>query len=740
MTETEPSTVLQVPNVTWALNYASKGWFVFPLHSIDPKTKNCTCKREDCDRKGKHPRTKHGVDDATTDRDTIEKWFKKWPTANIGLSCGKSGIVVVDVDPRNGGDETLRQIEKAFGELPRTPMQLTGGDGLHYIFSRPDSIGPKVRGTKVGRETIAGIEVPGGVDIKADGGYIVLAPSNHQSGGTYRWDAGFHPDDVAPSSCPGWLLARLKRPTNDVQSTIGAVDGLLGAAFKAAGWAGRSLGTDRITVQCPWESEHTGGNRFDGSTIVYSPNVGKTTGHFWCAHSHCQQSRTLKDVLAVLPAAALQEARRHCSLPDGHKPPPETEPAPETDEPWTDSLRLNAEGFLMRDPGNAALLLANLPDWKGCIRYNEFSGKTEWHRPPPLLLGMAVPKVNDEIQDWHATYIGQWFSVHRRVNFPKDTILGAIDSAARASAFNPLQDYLSHLVWDGKQRIATWLSTYLGADDNEYTRITGRWWLISAIARAFKPGCQVDHVIVLRGRQGSRKSSALITLAGEKWCLESLPKIREGKDAQQILRGNWICIMSELSSIRGAAYEEAKDYVTRRTDKFRPSHGRFTIEVPRSCVFAGTTNEEYCLPPDPTGLRRWWPVSVRDALIDELERDRDQIWAEAMLAYQAGEAWWPDDEKHLLLLNGEQSESVDEDPWISVTEKWIEMRSASYPDFEFETAELLRMGIGIPPDRMTRADQTRIGSVLRVLGWEPFRVYESGGRRPRLYRRANPST
>jgi len=721
----KPATVSLLPNVVFALQYATRGWYVFPLHSIDPETKNCTCKRPDCDRKAKHPRTKNGVDDATTDEQKIRDWFRRWPSANIGLSCGPSGLVVVDVDPRNGGDETLCEIESKHGAMPATPIQLTGGGGQHYLFQRPESGGAKVRGTKI----------PGGIDIKADGGYIVVAPSNHESGRSYFWDGGHHPNDEPIAPCPDWLLAILRKPSSETTSTINPGDGLLGAAFKAAGWAGRSLGTDKISVQCPWEGEHTSGNRFDGSTVVFSPNVGKTTGHFWCAHSHCQQSRSLKDVLAVLPKAALVSARKHCKLPENHQPPRESEPAPfDPESPWTDSLRVTADGAITRDTGNAALLLTNLPDWKGCIRFNEFSGKVLWARPAPVLDGMEVPAVDSELQDWHATYVGQWLAVHRRVSFSKDALHAAIDSAARAQAYNPLVDYLRHLVWDKKPRVANWLSTYLRAASDEYTQSTGKWWLISAVARAEKPGCQVDHVLVLKGKQGARKSSALIALAGSQWCLESLPRIREGKDAMQILRGNWICILSELESIRGAAFTETKDYVTRRVDKFRPSHGRFTVEVPRACIFAGTTNEEYCLPPDPSGLRRWWPVNVGDADIEGIERDRDQLWAEAYAMYCKGEHWWPDDEKQLNLLNETQSESVDVDPWISAVLTWLENREG----IPFESYDILRLGIGIPADRMTRGDQTRIGTILKTLGYKSAQVSQNGYR-VRMYSKCEDS-
>jgi hypothetical protein len=184
----------------FALAYAGLGWAVVPLHYIT-EAGRCSCgsDHEGNNSAGKHPDHRfaaHGVHSATTDPERIRAWWTANPAMNIGIALGKaSGIVAVDVDPRNGGDETWAQfVERNGGALPKTAIARTGGGGLHILF-RHD---PERALVKVGK----------GVDIKADGGYIVVEPSGHSSGGRYLWDAEADPlDGQGIADAPAWLSA-----------------------------------------------------------------------------------------------------------------------------------------------------------------------------------------------------------------------------------------------------------------------------------------------------------------------------------------------------------------------------------------------------------------------------------------------------------------------------------------------------------------------------------------------------
>lgn len=177
-------------NVEHAILYARRGWPVLPLHSI--KAGVCTCGNRECGSAGKHPRTRHGHKDATIEETVIRQWWSKYPDANIGIVTGKaSGLVVVDIDPRNGGDVSFTELCEGY-EVPNTLCAKTGGGGRHLVFSYPDDI-EKVKG----RSNALG----DGVDVKADGGYIVAAPSVHYCGECYEWVDG----DAFVTPMPEWL-------------------------------------------------------------------------------------------------------------------------------------------------------------------------------------------------------------------------------------------------------------------------------------------------------------------------------------------------------------------------------------------------------------------------------------------------------------------------------------------------------------------------------------------------------
>ena len=175
-----------------AARYAAHGWPVVPLHT--PQGGGCTCRRPDCGSPGKHPRTARGLHDASTDVDRIGSWWRRWPDANVGVVTGAaSGLVVLDIDLPDGPD-TLARLEAEHGRLPATCEQRTGSGGRQLLFAHP--------GQPVGNRT----GVRPGIDVRADGGYIVVPPSTHASGARYRWTGR-----VPPAPTPVWLLKLLDR-------------------------------------------------------------------------------------------------------------------------------------------------------------------------------------------------------------------------------------------------------------------------------------------------------------------------------------------------------------------------------------------------------------------------------------------------------------------------------------------------------------------------------------------------
>jgi hypothetical protein len=197
----------------FALHYSDLGLPIFPCHTIVLNGSNriCTCRRGlECDRPGKHPRTRFGHNEATPDREKIIEWWTNWPEANIGLATGRtSRIIVIDLDRDKGGEYTLEALQEAWGEHEALTATLTAytGRGRHLFLEYPDK----------GFSIIGSVEKVGpGIDVRSDGNYVILPPSLHYSGRTYRW----HGCETEIQILPAWLLFEILVSEPAIQTTI----------------------------------------------------------------------------------------------------------------------------------------------------------------------------------------------------------------------------------------------------------------------------------------------------------------------------------------------------------------------------------------------------------------------------------------------------------------------------------------------------------------------------------------
>jgi hypothetical protein len=182
-----------------ALSYAARGWPVLALYGVGPDGA-CGCGGTGRCSAGKHPRWRHGLKEATTEAQRIRAWGKRWEQSNIGIRTGAaSGLLVLDIDPRHGGDRALRVLEEAHGPLGRTLECLTGGGGRHLYFAYPGGHVPNSSG-----------RLGAGLDVRAEGGYVVAPPSTHPQG-LYRWKVAPE-DQTLPAQAPAWLLSGLRTP------------------------------------------------------------------------------------------------------------------------------------------------------------------------------------------------------------------------------------------------------------------------------------------------------------------------------------------------------------------------------------------------------------------------------------------------------------------------------------------------------------------------------------------------
>ena len=300
----------------------------------------------------------------------------------------------------------------------------------------------------------------------------------------------------------------------------------------------------------------------------------------------------------------------------------------------------------------------------------------------------------------------------RRIS--RNIIDEAIQLYSKENTCNRLTEWLSSLQWDGTPRLDHWLTQYCGVDDSIYTREAGRCWLLGAVTRAFQPGTQFDHCLIFEGRQGCGKSSAIRILSNG-WYTEI--DSFTGKDSAEVLQGVWLVELSELDGMRKSEVESVKRFITTITDRYRPAYGRHVVSMPRSCVFAGTTNEESYLR-DATGNRRFWPVRCSDIDLEQLRVDRDVLIAEAVHRYQQSESLLMSAEARTLAVEA-QEERFQIDSWEALTSQYLEGKTVT------TIPNVLGLGLELENKALwNKGTEMRVGNILRRLGWKPQKVRE----------------
>ncbi|MCA3508395.1 MAG: toprim domain-containing protein [Rhodobacter sp.] len=415
---------------------------------------------------------------------------------------------------------------------------------------------------------------------------------------------------------------------------------------------------------------------------------------------------------------------------------------------WFNRLRQDLVGTPERNEANVIIALTSDVAFAGVLAFDDFSQEIVVRQPLPWDAATGpFPRPWEDADDVRTA---EWLQL-RGVNVAPLVVGRAVGAVAREHRIHPVRDWLEHLRWDGTPRIETWTSTYLGAAPTAFHHTVGALWLISAVARIFRPGVKADHMLILEGPQGARKSTAIKVLAGEAWFTDELPELGS-KDAAIHMQGVWIVEIAELDAIGRAEVSRIKAFLTRTTDRFRPPYGRYTVEVPRQCVFAGTVNPDTYLR-DETGNRRFWPLRCGIIGIAALARDRDQIWAEAVHRFREGAIWWIDDPTLLVEAREEQDRRYQSDAWDARIDRWlthdtraVNRGHAGYEDWqdeEFERPEpirdvsvgdILEGALGIEPAKWTKGDQMRVGAWLKSRDWERYRS-GAGATREWRYRR-----
>jgi hypothetical protein len=326
------------------------------------------------------------------------------------------------------------------------------------------------------------------------------------------------------------------------------------------------------------------------------------------------------------------------------------------DQRWREKLRYAKDGTPLASASNISLCLEHgLGLGNGAVAYNMLKDRLDIR--DPTLLPWAKPDEkprpwtdNDDTEA--AMRLDQLLG---GLVIRPHTVTPIIESLGRRSAYHPVRDYLTGLVWDGIPRLDRLLIDHGGAIDNPFVRAATARTLIAAVARAMKPGCKVDTALILESTQGFKKSTLFSALAvNSEYFSDATGHIGE-KTSAEMACSHWIIEMAELAGLTKSDLNQVKAFLSRQYDKFRPAYGRRVVDYPRQCIMVGTVNPEtngYLK--DLTGNRRFWIIKVGKISWDYINDWHDQIWAEAKARYDAGEKWWFDDDKEQHLIEAQQ--------------------------------------------------------------------------------------
>ena len=564
----------------------------------------CSCGLEGCSGPGKHP-----IGGPTK---AVRNYQEH--DGGVGIALDEHTICV-DVDPKNGGIESFKRLEETLGPLPKnTPRVISGSGGYHIYLHKRNYPTSNLN------------HFAEGVEIKVNG-FLVCPPSPHMSGENYKWETA---EDLTLAEVPeAWQLAFKNQSKLSVHDT-----------GKCPSEEELPALSDRVT----WA--RTGLTQLEGSVAGSGGHDAAMKAAVLLVRGYCLP---MKEALSLFQEIynpkcingatgdqypweekdirhKLKDADTKGVVPWGYC-------IRNTSTTW--DLRVNKKsGLPVRDAENLRQIFRQAPELAN-IAWNERAGMVFLQLPQEVRDGTADSKLRC-LDDNDTNTILTWIIQNIYVEWASADIRAAILRSAMEKQYDELRDWLRSLEWDKKPRVENWLHSYLGADDNPYTREAGTVWLKGAVARVLNPGIQFDLAMILEGDQGVGKTSALRILAGNYHIETALELDRKGED--EIIRKlhgseSWIIEMSELTAFRKSEIESLKSFLTKTHDHYRKPYAREVTIKPRGFVFAGTTNDTTYLAD--SANRRYLPVKVRHLEREQMENDRQQLLAEAVAMYKA---------------------------------------------------------------------------------------------------------
>lgn len=398
-------------------------------------------------------------------------------------------------------------------------------------------------------------------------------------------------------------------------------------------------------------------------------------------------------------------------------PASEDEPPPPADEGahWRMEAARASDNWRRATQRACELVLEHDPDWKDVLAFDELVSEPVKLSAPPWPGGQA-----GDWNDYDTAELISWFGRKYGLEPAGQTLANALIVRARRRPFHPIREWLESLPYRGTSVLDIWLREAMqGKEDPEYMRIVGRRWLISAVARVMQPGCKADLCLILEGEQGLMKSTALHILF-QPWYSDQPIQFGD-KDSYLAVRGILCLELAEMDAWRKADHSTAKAFISQRVDRYRPPYGHRMMTIPRQCVLAGTTNQREYLR-DPSGNRRYLPVRCGPVDTDFLREHREDLFAEALMAYRAGEPWWLEEGEETRLAELARDTRTQDDPWCEGLARYM-MKSGAQ---RWSTEVLLIEACGVDRGHQTQQHQTRLAGCMHTLGATPARFRDRG--------------
>ncbi len=672
---------------------------LFPL--VDGQ---CTCSEgAACQRAGKHPSVAWNAEALPKGTD-----IKGPKGCGYGLATGeRSGCFVVDCDT----PEAVQSFQAQFPAPTRTVRTPRGG--AHFYYQWP---GFPVRNS-------VKLLLPD-VDIRGDGGFVVLPGSMHRNGKRYRLDESA-PEEIAeaPASLLAWpgLQGKEKKPeakgelqpvaldTPRGQEALEEARAFLQSASPCVEGQGgdqqlwhvalKLMRTFELPIETAWEEIQDYNARclppwpedLLRRKLIEARDSGEKSPGQWLRPSTLERMlQASKKVTAPPPSDAPKKARR--TKTPGHQ--------------YTyEVTSLAPSPMISKGRITDVITYLSSGEWEGVLQYDEFAGHPLAVDPP-----IAMRAESGALAQSDATSVRALLE-HEGISVGKDLVYDALEAVCYANKFDPLKEWIYSLPSGGPE-IFNNLAYDLFGSRSEIQEVYLKHWFMGVAARALVPGITFQEMLILTGAQGVRKSTfARSIVPNASWFCDGLPALESDNVIRQ-LHGKLIVEVAELVATKRSDIETQKAFTSRSVDRYTQKYERHAEDHPRRCAFIGTTNEEEILR-DPTGNRRYWCIEVLKEIPIEwfLER-RDLILGAARDLFLAGEPLHLSPEERLLA----EEQTARFEVALEASDTWTE-RLAEYAAGKQEVlvSKALQF-LGVPTERQGVSEQRRVGLCLRALG------------------------